>query len=165
MLASSGLATPPCGEPRVLPLLPTIRRFPSPSRSSTGALSHILMRAFPPSHPDLCTLHARRRAERHAAFSKAVDVRMVLRPPEPAPDCTRALTPCVPGLCLLRLVMLPAERQLRGRTRGVAQTLPLIARKSRNFQLGGACVPALRAASQCTLIARVLERQSLLGKD
>src|SRR5450759_5012521 len=44
MLASSGLATPPCGVPRVFPLPPLMRRVPSASRSSIGALSHILMR-------------------------------------------------------------------------------------------------------------------------
>jgi hypothetical protein len=33
MLASSGLAMPPCGVSRLLPLPPTTRRFPSPSRS------------------------------------------------------------------------------------------------------------------------------------
>ena len=37
-------ATPPCGVPRLLPLPPLMRRVPSASRSSTGALSHILMR-------------------------------------------------------------------------------------------------------------------------
>ena len=35
--------TPPCGVPRVLPLPPVMRRFPSPSRSSTGAFSHSLI--------------------------------------------------------------------------------------------------------------------------
>src|ERR1700688_2011704 len=43
MLASSGLATPPCGVPRVFPLPPLMRRVPSASRSSIGALSHILI--------------------------------------------------------------------------------------------------------------------------
>ena len=42
-LASSGLTTPPCGVPRLLPLPPVMRRVPSPSRSSTGALSHSLI--------------------------------------------------------------------------------------------------------------------------
>src|SRR5271163_4149294 len=44
MLASNGLATPPCGVPRMFPLPPLMRRVPSASRSSIGALSHILMR-------------------------------------------------------------------------------------------------------------------------
>ena len=35
-LASIGLTTPPCGVPRVFSLPPLMRRFPSPSRSSTG---------------------------------------------------------------------------------------------------------------------------------
>src|SRR6516164_9417344 len=43
MLASSGLATPPCGVPRLFLLPPTICRFPSPSRSSIGAFSHSLI--------------------------------------------------------------------------------------------------------------------------
>src|SRR5215831_6296194 len=43
MLASNGLATPPCGVPRVLLLPPLMRRVPLPSsRSSIGALSHSL---------------------------------------------------------------------------------------------------------------------------
>src|SRR5215471_15167955 len=44
MLASSGLATPPCGVPRVFRLPPLMRRVSFASRSSIGALSHILMR-------------------------------------------------------------------------------------------------------------------------
>src|SRR5437899_1516330 len=43
MLASSGLATPPCGVPHALLLPPLMRRFPSPSRSSIGAFSHSLI--------------------------------------------------------------------------------------------------------------------------
>src|SRR5262249_23160001 len=43
MLASNGLATPPCGVPRALLLPPLMRRFPSPSCSSIGALSHSLI--------------------------------------------------------------------------------------------------------------------------
>src|SRR6202048_1087517 len=43
MLASNGLATPPCGVPRALLLPPLMRRFPSPSRSSIGAFSHSLI--------------------------------------------------------------------------------------------------------------------------
>src|SRR5436853_6761669 len=43
MLASNGLATPPCGVPLVLLLPPTMRRVPSPSFSSIGAFSHSLM--------------------------------------------------------------------------------------------------------------------------
>ena len=42
-LASSGLITPPCGVPCRLPLPPVMRRVPSASRSSTGALSHSLI--------------------------------------------------------------------------------------------------------------------------
>src|SRR5215831_8618188 len=38
-----GAATPPCGVPRLLCLPPVSRRLPSPSRSSTGALSHSLI--------------------------------------------------------------------------------------------------------------------------
>src|ERR1700688_3320711 len=52
MLASSGLATPPCGVPRVFPLPPLMRRVPSASRSSIGALSHILgHRTVQPHYP------------------------------------------------------------------------------------------------------------------
>src|SRR2546429_6884304 len=43
MLASNGLATPPCGVPRALLLPPLMRRFPSPSRFSIGAFSHSLI--------------------------------------------------------------------------------------------------------------------------
>src|SRR5438876_9869276 len=43
MLASNGLATPPCGVPRVLLLPPLMRRVPSPSCSSIGAFSHSLI--------------------------------------------------------------------------------------------------------------------------
>src|SRR5262249_18110824 len=44
MLASSGLATPPWGVPRVLLLPPPMRRVPSlSSRSSIGAFSHSLI--------------------------------------------------------------------------------------------------------------------------
>jgi hypothetical protein len=39
MLASSGLATPPCGVPRVFPLPQIMRLVPSASRFSIGALS------------------------------------------------------------------------------------------------------------------------------
>jgi len=42
-LASSGLTTPPCGVPLRLLLPPLMRRFPAPSRSSTGEVSHSLM--------------------------------------------------------------------------------------------------------------------------
>jgi hypothetical protein len=40
---SSGLTTPPCGVPRLLFLPPLMRRFPLPSRSSTGVRSHSLI--------------------------------------------------------------------------------------------------------------------------
>src|SRR6185312_1384815 len=43
MTASNGLATPPCGVPRLLPLPPLMRRLPSSSRASTGACSHSLI--------------------------------------------------------------------------------------------------------------------------
>src|ERR1035438_6845640 len=43
-LASAGLITPPCGVPRSLSLPPVNRRFPFPSRSSTGTFNHILIR-------------------------------------------------------------------------------------------------------------------------
>src|SRR4030065_1174727 len=43
-LARRGLMTPPCGVPRLLFRPPVIRRFPLSSRSSTGTLSHILIR-------------------------------------------------------------------------------------------------------------------------
>src|SRR5262249_32249997 len=44
MVAISGEITPPCGVPRVAFFPPLIRRCPRSSVSSTGALSHILIR-------------------------------------------------------------------------------------------------------------------------
>src|SRR5260370_30942465 len=38
-----GVSTPPCGVPRLFLLPPSIRRLPSPSRSSIGAFSHSLI--------------------------------------------------------------------------------------------------------------------------
>src|ERR1700737_2949743 len=64
MLASNGLATPPCGVPRALLLPPLMRRFPSPSRSSIGAFSHSLIsRSTAPSAIRLHQLAVRNRIE------------------------------------------------------------------------------------------------------